>query len=204
MIDKLQRLVFSASSSPEVNYSVLLNVSNQSTLDSISALTQQYQRFSTAAPIARHNLDVPSTNNTPQCCPGALALKRSNAPVPWGWHCPSCGVSMTAWGPKIPTGVGEPESPPAWATGCKGMSGIFSYTQHLPASSEATVVYRQCTICWEYLGVVSEKMTLNEWLWHVNWHITLGGFELCLDEEGDQVRRELCRKKECGRIHSRG
>jgi hypothetical protein len=53
MIQTLQGLVFSNNPTTNVDYISLLELSNRSRLDSISALTQQYQRFRVAAPIAR-------------------------------------------------------------------------------------------------------------------------------------------------------
>ncbi|KAF2034476.1 hypothetical protein EK21DRAFT_85500 [Setomelanomma holmii] len=52
MIAELQSLLLSASRSVNVDSTSLVNASESSRLDSISALAQQYQRFLVAAPIA--------------------------------------------------------------------------------------------------------------------------------------------------------
>lgn len=53
MIAELQNLLLGQSRSEDIDYSSLLNFSESSKLESISALAQQFQRFQAAAPIAR-------------------------------------------------------------------------------------------------------------------------------------------------------
>jgi hypothetical protein len=210
MIQSLQRLLLSTSSTPVIDYTTLLNISDRLRLDSISALAQQDQRFSTAAPIQWIPLRLASSIAIPNFCPGALELQRGNVPVPNTWSCPPCGRTMLAWGPRNSKGSAEPPIPPSWATGCKGMHWTFSFAQHgaiLPEDRRKNgpiTILRQCIICWDKLGIVSRKMTKEEWLAHVNEHLTSGGFQLCLNTNGVQIRRSACEVQSCQKIHTRG
>jgi hypothetical protein len=185
-----------------------MNISDRSRRDSVSALAQQYQRFSTAVPIARDMPSLQPSANAPDFCPGALALQRGNTLIHHRWRCPPCGVAMMAWESHKKTPLGEPSSPTSWATGCKGMMWVFSFAQHvaIPRGFRhgQDAVYRQCIICWEKLGIVSKKMTKEDWLTHVNEHLTSGGFQLCRDTSGRQIRRAACTIRSCQKIHTRG
>jgi hypothetical protein len=91
MIQSLQRLLLSTSSAPVVDYTSLLNISDRSRLDSISALAQQYQRFSTAAPIQKIPLRHASLLVVPDFCPGALELQNGPAGINYtSWRCSFC------------------------------------------------------------------------------------------------------------------
>lgn len=218
MIQKLQGLLTSGSSNPLIDYMSLLNISDRTRLESISSLAQQYQRFSTAAPIASVPLGLPvsapitsapsivpvspSLAAAPDFCPGALALQHGTIPSSLDWKCPSCHLRMAAWLPK-----GLP--PPSWATGCKGMSFVFSFSQHVSSTVQERqghgkhTVYRQCIVCWDKLGIVSKKMTKEDWLVHINEHLTTGGFRLCRDEVGTRLKKSTCGDQSCQKIHSR-
>ncbi|KAF1841333.1 uncharacterized protein K460DRAFT_419414 [Cucurbitaria berberidis CBS 394.84] len=202
MIQKLQGFLLSNPANPVIDYASLLNLSDRSKLDSISSLAQQYQRFSTAAPIARTTLSLPSSANRPDFCPGALALQRDDTtPCSIDWKCPSCTLRMAPWKPKGPR-------PPTRATGCQGMHFRFSFKQHVASTARERgsygkhVVYRQCTICWERLGVVSKRMAKDEWLTHMSEHFTTGGFEMCRNRDGEQQRKLICGDQWCEKIHA--
>ncbi|KAH7078617.1 hypothetical protein FB567DRAFT_139808 [Paraphoma chrysanthemicola] len=60
MIAELQTLLLRKSRSENIDYSALIELSESSKLESISALAQQYQRFKTAAPIARDIVGAPT------------------------------------------------------------------------------------------------------------------------------------------------
>jgi hypothetical protein len=211
MIAKLQALLLSTSSNPIIDYTSLFGISDRSKLDCISALAQQYQRFSTAAPIPRNAQSLPQpTDNTPGYCPGALELQRGTSRISINWRCSACEHTMLPWDPRPPGGKPKPRNPPEWATGCKGMSYVFSYAQHLltnPVDRSSTgrlLVYRRCIICWEKGGVVSKKMTKEEWLVHVNEHFTSGGYQMCKNADGMQQRKRKCTVQGCEKIHTVG
>jgi hypothetical protein len=58
VIQTLQGSLFPNSHIVNVDYAALLELSNRSRLDSISALIQQYQRFKVAAPVTRNTLRI--------------------------------------------------------------------------------------------------------------------------------------------------
>jgi hypothetical protein len=58
LIQTLQGSLFPNSHIVNVDYAALLELSNRSRLDSISALIQQYQRFKVAAPVTRNTLRI--------------------------------------------------------------------------------------------------------------------------------------------------
>jgi hypothetical protein len=80
MTSKLQQLFLSTSSNPVINYTSLFDISDRSRLDSISALAQQYQRFSTTVPIARNTLSLQSSVKMPKFCPGRLSCNAEVLP----------------------------------------------------------------------------------------------------------------------------
>jgi hypothetical protein len=90
------------------------------------------------------------------------------------------------------------------------MTWVFSFAQHLPFNRAVVnadgkpFTYGRCIICWEKLGIVSRKMTKEEWLAHVNEHFTSGGFRMCKDSGGIQIRKSACGKQSCDKIHSGG
>jgi hypothetical protein len=89
---------------------------------------------------------------------------------------------------------------PKFATGdCEFLASIHPTFRH-----GQDAVYRQCIICWGKLGIVSKKMTKEDWLTHVNEHLTSGGFQLCRDTSGRQIRRAACTIRSCQKIHTRG
>lgn len=212
MIEKLQELLLCTSSSDEtIDYTSIFDTSNKAQLDSISALAQQYQRFSIAAPIVGLPQDLPTPpSDAPEYCPGVLALQRGTSRISINWKCLPCGRTMLPWDPRPPKGKAKPLNPPAWAIGCKGMSWVFSYAQHLPIDtairdpSGKLLTYRQCIICWEVEGVVSKKLNKEEWLVHMNDHFTSGGYEMCRNNAGTQQRKTKCGTRGCKKIHSVG
>ena len=211
MIEKLQNLLLSTSS-PEktIDYDAIFNTSTQAKLNSISSLAQQYQRFSTAAPIVRLPQSLPiAHNNRPEYCAGALALQSGTSRISIDWKCDPCGFSMLPWGPRPPKGKTKPLYPPTWAVGCAGMTWVFSYAQHLPIDTTdrtpgRVMVYRQCIICWAVEGVVSKKLGREEWLAHMNEHFMSGGYEMCRNKAGTQLRKRNCGVRTCKKIHSVG
>ncbi|KAH7079317.1 hypothetical protein BKA63DRAFT_508156 [Paraphoma chrysanthemicola] len=60
MIAELESLLLGKSQSENINYSSLIDLSKSSKLETISALAQQYERFRTAAPIARDIVGAPT------------------------------------------------------------------------------------------------------------------------------------------------
>ena len=212
MIEKLQNMLLSTSLPDQtINYDAIFDTSTQARLNSISALSQQYQRFSTAAPIVRLPQSVPiAPNNRPEYCAGALALQHGTSRISIDWKCAPCGHSMLPWEPTPLKGKAKSLKPPAWAVGCAGMSWVFSYAQHVPvdttnrAPSGRLVVYRQCINCWAVEGVVSRKLRKEEWLAHMNEHFTSGGYEMCRNKDGKQQRKRKCEDQTCKKIHSVG
>jgi hypothetical protein len=181
-------------------------------MDSISALAQQYQRFSTAAPIARPLIVAPPSPVEPDFCPGALALRRDSYIATLKWSCFSCGYTIPpeGWSQSNALTIAAEYfvQPPAWATGCNDMAYTFVYIQHVPldprirSTDGSIAVYRQCLICWEELGTVSRKMAAGEWLLHMHEHFTFGGFQLCMGTAW--YPSPGCGGNWCQKIHTRG
>jgi hypothetical protein len=190
MVQTLQSLLWSMSPATMVDYSALLRISDHSRLSTISALAQQYQRFRTAAPIISRTF-VPAS--TPQWCPGAFRLQTNDkvlikTPI---WECPECRAVFG----RDP----DEQNPPYWARACRGMHRIFMYKQHVVVDR---LVYSQCTICWDRLGVISGFLSAREWFEHVNQHLSTGGFEMCKGQNGEQQRKTKCGNISCAKLHA--
>lgn len=190
MIQTLQGLLWSTAPDAMVDYASLLRTSDHSRLSTISALAQQYQRFRTTSPITSGTI-VPAV--TPQWCPGAFRLQIDDkipvkTPI---WKCSECNVTF---GLHL-----DETNPPLWARACRGMHRVFMYKQHVIVDR---IVYSQCTICWDKLGIVSGLLTAREWFEHVNQHLSTGGFEMCKDRNGEQQRQTKCANLSCAKLHA--
>jgi hypothetical protein len=187
VIQTLQALLVANSPSATLDYTALLGITDSSRLDSVSALAQQYQRFSTAAPIT--SLTIGPTQGTakkPQWCPGGLRWQRKTGGF-WGsdasWKCLHCKVGIYT---GYPEGV------------CKGMHWCFFHKQHIVSQGAEK---RQCTICWDGFGVASKVMNHEEWLAHVEDHLKTGGLQLCRGKDGKQQYKSECGVAKCKKIH---
>ena len=204
MIQSVQRLLLSTSSNPVVDWNTLLEISDHSRLDSISALAQLYQRFSTSAPIRRSTLSWQSSVSAPDFCAGALELQNGppGSPASFGpWRCSSCNVRVTESLPAI----WRPNAGDQWIS-LKGMAYIFAYAQHVPSTfgGIGPEHYSQCIICWNKLGIVSKTMAGDEWRLHVRHHLTIDGYKLCTNRDGNQIHKSFCKTPGCEKIHSKG
>jgi len=196
VIQALQALLLPNSPSATIDYTVLLNISDRSRLKSVSALAEQYQCFSTAAPIAR-GLVGPTkpTAKKPQWCPGGARLQRDQGTF-WNfkteWPCGHCKK-------KLYLTVPNANDPSSWIQAWNGMYWTHFHKQHLIVNGK---VCYQCTICWDVFGVVSKVMTGREWVVHVSEHLTTGRLQFCKNGDGDQQGLEACGKPKCKKIHN--
>jgi hypothetical protein len=123
VIQTLQALLVANSPSATIDYTALLGITDSSRLDSVSALAQQYQRFSTAAPIT--SLAAGPTKPTakkPQWCPGGLRY------LSWKYKDGTFCVSRSSWKCgqcKVDIYTGYPKG------ACEGMHWCFIQKQHI-------------------------------------------------------------------------
>jgi hypothetical protein len=143
MVQNLQDILRSGSPITQIDYLSLLHITHRSKLDSISALSQQYQRFCTAAHMAmaqpappyrplqlttRQSGSVISTFSiatsciaTPNWCRGAIDFQiNENLRLhTQAFKCPGCQAEWTS-------SVDRPNLP-QWANAFRGMRNVFQY-----------------------------------------------------------------------------
>ncbi|KAH7398322.1 hypothetical protein BKA66DRAFT_545921 [Pyrenochaeta sp. MPI-SDFR-AT-0127] len=175
---------------PKKTSTVLGTVGMHSPL--VSKIAEMSSRPGKAKGLARTGVKVKDLSQTPPAwCPGAIYIQKNdrNANLDSNfWNCSWCFSTLWNEGDL-----------PDWAEACRGMHKTFFFKQHAVVQGE---IRSFCTVCWEDFGVVSDGMIWEEWLKHMNQHLTVGGYKMCKNRAGDQQMKSSCGSIACGKLHS--